>query len=296
MHISGFSSNASAHVDHLDRHRLHLVRHAAGGGRPARHRDHRDPGRPEQAQDHRGRGRHRQRHRGSADHPDRAAEDHPQGAEFGRLGSLLGSFGSFSFSLPKGVPASLRISHLTLNSQGLTVSAVASNADAEPVTAAGTGNTARAPQQDAGPGPPRCRYKRRSDPEHPRPEHRGEPRERLPAACPVPARQRRRVARAAAGQRPAGDGRGELAAPAAYGQAGYGAGGLRRHPPGRRRRRRRHRGLIALLVVLVLIVVVRGRRGPGRPVLRRRTGSRSRSRRQASSAPSRRSASRGGRS
>ncbi|HEY0932940.1 MAG TPA: DUF2993 domain-containing protein, partial [Trebonia sp.] len=46
----------------------------------------------------------------------------------GGLGSLLGSFGSFSFSLPKGVPASLRITGLNLNSQGLTVSAAASNA------------------------------------------------------------------------------------------------------------------------------------------------------------------------
>jgi hypothetical protein len=46
----------------------------------------------------------------------------------GALGSLLGSASSFSFNLPKGVPASLRITHLTLNSQGLTVSAAASNA------------------------------------------------------------------------------------------------------------------------------------------------------------------------
>jgi len=44
------------------------------------------------------------------------------------VGSLLSSFGSFSFSLPKGVPASLRITNLSLNSQGLTVSAAASNA------------------------------------------------------------------------------------------------------------------------------------------------------------------------
>jgi hypothetical protein len=44
------------------------------------------------------------------------------------VGSLLSSFGSFSFNLPKGVPASLRITDLTLNSQGLTVSAAASNA------------------------------------------------------------------------------------------------------------------------------------------------------------------------
>ena len=43
---------------------------------------------------------------------------------------MLGSIGfnSFSFTLPKVVPASLRITALTLNSQGLTVSAAASNA------------------------------------------------------------------------------------------------------------------------------------------------------------------------
>jgi hypothetical protein len=46
----------------------------------------------------------------------------------GPVGSLLSSFGSFSFNLPKGVPASLRITDLSLNSQGLTVSAAASNA------------------------------------------------------------------------------------------------------------------------------------------------------------------------
>jgi len=44
------------------------------------------------------------------------------------VGSLLSSFGSFSFSLPPGVPASLKITGITLNSQGLTVSAAASNA------------------------------------------------------------------------------------------------------------------------------------------------------------------------
>ena len=44
------------------------------------------------------------------------------------VGSLLSSFGSFSFSLPPGVPASLRITSLTLDSQGLTVSAAATNA------------------------------------------------------------------------------------------------------------------------------------------------------------------------
>jgi LmeA-like phospholipid-binding len=46
----------------------------------------------------------------------------------GAIGSLLSSFGSFSFNLPQGVPASLRITGLTLNSQGLNVSAAATNA------------------------------------------------------------------------------------------------------------------------------------------------------------------------
>ena len=46
----------------------------------------------------------------------------------GGLGSLLGNGASFSFNLPKGVPASLRITNLSLNAQGLTVSAAASNA------------------------------------------------------------------------------------------------------------------------------------------------------------------------
>jgi len=44
------------------------------------------------------------------------------------LGSLLSSFGSYSFSLPQGVPASLKITGLTLNSQGLTVNAAATDA------------------------------------------------------------------------------------------------------------------------------------------------------------------------
>jgi hypothetical protein len=44
------------------------------------------------------------------------------------LGSLLQAFGPFSFTLPQGVPASLRITSLKLNDQGLTVSAAASNA------------------------------------------------------------------------------------------------------------------------------------------------------------------------
>ena len=46
----------------------------------------------------------------------------------GAVGSLLSSFGSFSFTLPKGVPASLRITSIVVNSQGLTLSAAASNA------------------------------------------------------------------------------------------------------------------------------------------------------------------------
>jgi hypothetical protein len=44
------------------------------------------------------------------------------------VGDLLNAFGPFSFTLPQGVPASLRITGLTLNDQGLTVSAAASNA------------------------------------------------------------------------------------------------------------------------------------------------------------------------
>jgi hypothetical protein len=44
------------------------------------------------------------------------------------LGSVLSSFGTFSFTLPQGVPASLHITGLTLNAQGLTVSAAATNA------------------------------------------------------------------------------------------------------------------------------------------------------------------------
>jgi LmeA-like phospholipid-binding len=46
----------------------------------------------------------------------------------GVVGSLLSAFGAFSFTLPQGVPASLRITGLTLNAQGLTVSAAANNA------------------------------------------------------------------------------------------------------------------------------------------------------------------------
>jgi hypothetical protein len=47
----------------------------------------------------------------------------------GALGSgALGSLTSFSFNLPKGVPASLKITGLTLNSTGLTVSVAATDA------------------------------------------------------------------------------------------------------------------------------------------------------------------------
>jgi hypothetical protein len=46
----------------------------------------------------------------------------------GPLGSLLSSFGSFSFTLPKGVPSSLRITNVDVNSQGLTISASATDA------------------------------------------------------------------------------------------------------------------------------------------------------------------------
>jgi hypothetical protein len=49
-------------------------------------------------------------------------------ANGGAVGDLLSSFGTFSFSLPKGVPASTRITGLSLNSQGLTVSAAATDA------------------------------------------------------------------------------------------------------------------------------------------------------------------------
>jgi hypothetical protein len=46
----------------------------------------------------------------------------------GILGSTLGSFSTFSFKLPAGVPPSLRITGLTLNPTGLTLSAAATNA------------------------------------------------------------------------------------------------------------------------------------------------------------------------
>jgi hypothetical protein len=44
------------------------------------------------------------------------------------LSSVLSSFGDFSFTLPKGVPASLRITGFKLNGSGLTVTAAASHA------------------------------------------------------------------------------------------------------------------------------------------------------------------------
>jgi hypothetical protein len=46
----------------------------------------------------------------------------------GALGSLLSGFGSFTFKLPAGVPASLRITGFTLNDSGLTLTAAATNA------------------------------------------------------------------------------------------------------------------------------------------------------------------------
>jgi hypothetical protein len=46
----------------------------------------------------------------------------------GLVGTLLGSAPSFTITLPAGVPPSLRITGLTLNGQGLTVTAVATNA------------------------------------------------------------------------------------------------------------------------------------------------------------------------
>jgi LmeA-like phospholipid-binding len=46
----------------------------------------------------------------------------------GGLSSLLSSFSSYTFSLPAGVPPSLRITGLTLNSAGLTLSAGATDA------------------------------------------------------------------------------------------------------------------------------------------------------------------------
>ena len=46
----------------------------------------------------------------------------------GALGSVLSSFGSYSFNLPKGVPPTLKITNVSLNSQGVTASASATNA------------------------------------------------------------------------------------------------------------------------------------------------------------------------
>jgi len=46
----------------------------------------------------------------------------------GALSGVLSQFGSYTFNLPKGVPSSLRITGLTLNSQGLTATAAADNA------------------------------------------------------------------------------------------------------------------------------------------------------------------------
>jgi hypothetical protein len=46
----------------------------------------------------------------------------------GLVGTLIGSAASFPINLPAGVPPSLRITGLTLNGQGLTLSASATNA------------------------------------------------------------------------------------------------------------------------------------------------------------------------
>ena len=46
----------------------------------------------------------------------------------GLVGTLIGSSASFTINLPAGVPPSLRITGLSLNAQGLTLSAAATNA------------------------------------------------------------------------------------------------------------------------------------------------------------------------
>ena len=46
----------------------------------------------------------------------------------GALSGVLTQFGSYTFNLPQGVPASLRITGLSLNAQGLTATAAADNA------------------------------------------------------------------------------------------------------------------------------------------------------------------------
>lgn len=46
----------------------------------------------------------------------------------GALSGVLSQFGSYTFNLPQGVPASLRITGLSLNAQGLTATASANNA------------------------------------------------------------------------------------------------------------------------------------------------------------------------
>jgi hypothetical protein len=51
-----------------------------------------------------------------------------QAVNGGALGGVLSQFGSYTFKLPKGVPASLRITGLSLNAQGLTATAAADNA------------------------------------------------------------------------------------------------------------------------------------------------------------------------
>ena len=46
----------------------------------------------------------------------------------GALGGVLSQFGSYTFNLPKGVPASLRITGVSLSGQGLTATATADHA------------------------------------------------------------------------------------------------------------------------------------------------------------------------
>jgi hypothetical protein len=128
MHISGFSAKASARVDHIDATAfISSGNLLAAGGLPDTGVTATQDG-PNKLKITAGLG-------GIVSDTEEVqiTQTGPQKITLkvlssGDLGSLLGSFGSFSFSLPKGVPASLRISHLTLNSQGLTVSAVASDA------------------------------------------------------------------------------------------------------------------------------------------------------------------------
>ncbi len=130
MHISSFSSSASARVDHIDRHRVHLFGSlVAGGGLDTATGITTTQDGPNKIKITAGIG-------GIAADTEEAqiTQTGPQTISIklldngGGLGSLLGNGASFSFNLPKGVPASLRITNLSLNAQGLTVSAAASNA------------------------------------------------------------------------------------------------------------------------------------------------------------------------